>query len=218
MKGFPRRRNDHTQFGAESGASRTAASPTTRVLGCPTVVLEGELYTRLNAYVRAAEGEITLYATSEVDLVRNEIRVGGYLLLPEQRSSSSETVVSEEALARLLVEAVEMGVDTSKLNVWIHSHGEGMGAFFSATDDRAITEGFPQADLLLSLVISKDSMDIMARLSLSNPFHIELDDVPISIGLTDELEVAIREEVRQKVQPRYSFQSPGSWSDQRSLS
>ena len=39
-----------------------------QLLDFPTVVLDGDLYTKLHAYVRAAEErEITLYATSEAD-------------------------------------------------------------------------------------------------------------------------------------------------------
>ena len=124
------------------------------------------------------------------------------LLLPEQTNSASHTEVSEEALAELLVEAVREGIDTAKLKVWLHSHGQ-IQAFFSATDEQNMRSAFPQADWVLSLVTNRAG-EIKARLSLYKPFRLDVDDVLVTVGLPSQLEADIRKEVQRKVHDGYA--------------
>jgi proteasome lid subunit RPN8/RPN11 len=161
-----------------------------------TVAIELDAFSRLQAYVRHAQGELTLLGTAVPDRDRNQIRVN-QLFLPYQLSSACATQVSEEDLARLLVEAVQAGVDVSSIKVWLHSHSD-MPSYFSATDDRNILEAFPQAPWVLSIVINRAG-EIKARFSLFSPIYIELDNLPVIIGLQDDLEENIRKEVKEKV-------------------
>jgi hypothetical protein len=200
---FPRRNQKGSPPPAVQPRAPAPNLRAVQLIDCPTVVLAADLYTRLTAYVRAAEGEITLYATSEIDPLRNEIRVGPHLFLPEQRSSASHTEVTEEAHAQVLVDAIAAGVDTTLLNVWIHSHGN-ISCFFSADDEKALASGFPQAEVVLGLVVNKP-MELKVRLVLSNPLRVELDDLPVAIGLPADMETTIREEVAQKVRRGYNY-------------
>ncbi len=161
-----------------------------------TVQIDCETYGRLHAYVRSTPGELTLLATAEPDLERNQIRVR-QLFLPHQVSTSCHTQVSEEALAQLLVEAVQAQVDVASLKVWLHSHGS-MAVFFSTIDDQNIRNAFPQSPWVLSIVVNRAG-DIKARLSLFSPFRIDLDDLPVIVGLPSNQEEIIRQEVLAKV-------------------
>ena len=165
-----------------------------------TVKINYEAYAILRCYVEAVPGELTLLGTAQADAESNEILVDRFLL-PEQRSSAAHTEVSEEALARLLVEAVRAGIDTAQLKVWCHSHGD-LDVFFSNTDQRSMDTAFPQADWVLSIVTNRTGR-IKARLCLYQPFRLELDDLSVSIGLSHDLETAIRQEISRKVQQGY---------------
>ncbi len=165
-----------------------------------TVRIEHDTFAILRAYVQAAPGELTLLGTAHHDRAHHEIRVDR-LLLPAQTSSACRTEVSEEALAHVLVEAVARGIDTARLRVWTHSHGL-MEVFFSSVDERCIQSAFPQADWVLSLVTNLAG-HIKARLSLYCPVRLDIDDLPVTIGLPPELEEAIRQEVEQKVRQKY---------------
>jgi proteasome lid subunit RPN8/RPN11 len=184
--------SDRTQDGRnDDGAAR--GSPV-------TVKINHEAYAMLRCYVEAVPGELTLLGVARADAENNEILVDRFLL-PEQRSSAAHTEVSEEGLARLLVEAVQAGIDTAQLKVWCHSHGE-MDVFFSHTDQRNMDTAFPQADWVLSIVINHKGR-IKARLCLHRPFRLELDDLPVSIGLPYGIEASIRQEISRKVQQGY---------------
>jgi hypothetical protein len=169
-----------------------------------TVKIERDAFAALRCYVKAVPGELTLLGTAQTNAQRDEIRVD-QLLLPYQRSSASHTEVGEEALARLLVEASRRGIDTARIRVWMHSHGE-ISAFFSSTDDQCIETAFPQADWVLSLVTNRAGQ-MKARLSLYRPFRLDVDDLPVSVGPPGDLEEAIRREVAQKVHQGYGHRA-----------
>ena len=97
-------------------------------------------------------------------------------------------------MAQVLLEAVQSGVT---LDSWIHSHAD-MDVFFSTTDVKNIQQAFSQSPYVLSIVVNR-SGKMLARLTQSSPFTIEVDGVPIVSGLTSELEQAISAEVQQKV-------------------
>lgn len=171
------------------------------------VKIQHDTFAILRAYVEAAPGEMTLLGTAQHDRVHNEIQIER-LLLPEQFSSAGHTEVSEEALAQLLVEAVSQGVDTAHLRVWAHSHGA-MEAFFSAVDEVCIQSAFPQADWVLSLV-TNHAGQTKARLSLYSPVRLDIDDLPIGVGLPPDLEETIRQEVELRVHGGHDHSARGT--------
>ncbi len=150
----------------------------------------------MHAYVQATPGELTLLASSEYDPIRNEIWIR-HLYLPEQTCTPSSTRVDENAMAQVLLEATQQG-DT--LDTWIHSHAD-MNVFFSGVDDRNIETAFPQSPQVMSLVVNRRG-EMRARLTLCSPMAMEIDDLPVVVGVTEEVEQAIREEVRRKVRTR----------------
>jgi hypothetical protein len=166
--------------------------------GSLTVTIPHATFAALRCYVEAVPGELTLLGTAHCDDEQIWIE---RLLLPEQSSSASHTEVSAVALAELVVEAVREGIDTARLQVWLHSHGQ-MQVFFSATDERNIQNAFPQADWVLSLVTNRAGQ-IKARLSLYKPFRLDVDNVLVKVGLPSQLESAIRKEVQRKVHHGY---------------
>jgi proteasome lid subunit RPN8/RPN11 len=178
------------------------------------VKIQHDVYAALRCYVEAVPGELTLLGTVQSDIQRNEIRVD-QLLLPSQRSSSAQTEVSEQALAELLVEAVQQGIDTARLKVWLHSHGQ-MEAFFSTTDQSSMDTAFPQADWILSIVTNRAGQ-VKARLSLYRPFRLDVDDLPVTVGLPAELEETIRAEVAAKVHQGYDHYGEQSHGAGRQL-
>jgi hypothetical protein len=166
------------------------------VHGQVTVCIDCETYSQIHAYVRTVPGELTLLGTAEPDPAHNEILVR-HLFLPRQVSSACQTLVSEDALANLLVEAIQAGIDVDTLKVWLHSHGN-MPVFFSGTDEQNIREAFPQSPWVLSLVVNRAGA-VKARLSLFTPVRIDLDNLPVLVGMPAELKESIRQEVQAKV-------------------
>jgi proteasome lid subunit RPN8/RPN11 len=180
-----------------AGEATDGVTPLRAVAHSPLrVAILHDTFAVLRCYVEATRGELTLLGTAHWEDGHNVIRIDR-LMLPVQSSSASHTEVTEQALAELLVEAVRGGVDTARLLVWVHSHGE-LSAFFSATDEHNIQDAFPQADWVLSVVTNRAGQ-ITARLSLYKPFRIDVEDLPISVGLPQELEEEIRREVKLKV-------------------
>lgn len=160
---------------------------------CPRIRIDSEVFARMHAYVEAATGEITLLGSGEYDPARGELWIR-HLLMPEQTCTPTSTVVDEEALAQVLLEATQQGVS---LNVWLHSHAH-MPVFFSAIDEQNIETAFPQSPYVVSLVVNRKG-EMRARLTQFSPMGLEIDDLPIAVGVSAEVEVAIREEVQQKL-------------------
>ncbi len=160
---------------------------------CPTLRIDLEVYARLRMYVEAVSGEISLLGASDYEPERNEILIK-QIYLPEQTCTASSTEISEDGLADALLEATRHGYN---LDIWIHSHAE-MGTFFSATDQHAIEKSFPQSPRTVSIVVNHAG-DMLARFTQNYPVHIELDHLPIRIGVPIEIESAIRQEVKDKV-------------------
>jgi hypothetical protein len=173
------------------------------VRDCPTVRIDLEVFARLRMYVESASGEISLLGASEYRAARNEILVK-QIYLPAQTCTACSTVIGEDALAETLLQAARDGFG---LDVWIHSHAE-MGTFFSQTDQHSIEQAFPQSPRVLSLVVNRAG-DMLARLTLTDPLQIELDHLPIRIGVPFDIEAAIRAEVRQKVHGYDRWSSAG---------
>lgn len=160
---------------------------------CPRLRIDSEAFARLHAYVEAAAGEITLLGSAEYDPLRGELWIR-HLMLPEQRCTATSTIVDEEALAKVLLEAAQQSVS---LNLWLHSHAD-MPVFFSAIDEQNIETAFPQSHYVVSLVVNRKG-EMRARLTQFSPIGLEIDDLPVAVGVPADVEQAIRDEVQQKL-------------------
>lgn len=163
----------------------------------PRIQIDQELLAQIHAYAQAASGEITLLGASDYDDRRNAF-ILKRVFLPKQTCTGSYTEVDEEGMAEVMLEAMTHDLT---LNVWLHSHGS-MAVFFSSTDVRNIQQAFPQADWVFSIVVNRAG-NILARLTQFKPIRLEIDNVPITIGASSQVEQAIREEVEAKVKQGY---------------
>jgi hypothetical protein len=161
------------------------------------IVIGLDAYARLRAYVDAAPGEITLLGAARFDRAAATAWVEKFYL-PDQVCSAAHTAVDADALADVLTRAVRDGVDTTTLRVWCHSHAAMSANFFSGTDDRAVETAFPQAAWVISIVTNKAG-ELRGRVTLYEPVSLDLDNVPVSVGLAPEIEAAVQAEVRERV-------------------
>ena len=164
------------------------------------VCVDLDAYAYFMACVEATSGEITLFGCAEFDTATNTFQVTQFLL-PDQVCSFHATTVSDQALADLLVAAVERGLDVSTLRVWAHSHGARMDAYFSAQDKRTIREAFPQADWTISIVTNAAGK-VIAWLNQARPFPIS-QELPLTIGVRCDTRMQALQDVRVKVQQGY---------------
>jgi hypothetical protein len=160
------------------------------------LIIDMEAYSYLRACVEAVSGEITLFGCCDFDYGSHAFKVSRFLM-PQQSCTGSSTTVSEKALAALLAEAVEEGLDVSTLRVWAHSHGR-MNAYLSAEDRRTIERSFPQLDYLISLVLNHDG-HMTAQLTQYRPFPIAFEQLPVTVGVLEEIRAHAQEDVQRKV-------------------
>jgi proteasome lid subunit RPN8/RPN11 len=158
------------------------------------VFLELSVREMIDRWVAMASGEI-----SGLGLV--EPVPGGFVVrevfLPEQTCGSVNTVIEEEAVAKLLIELDRKGYDTSKLRFWFHSHVN-MQTFWSDKDQSTI-ELLANDDYFVSLVTNKQE-EYLARVDIYKPAAIHIDDVPVRLQIPDLKLGAICEEAfKQKV-------------------
>jgi proteasome lid subunit RPN8/RPN11 len=159
----------------------------------PTLRIDPLILAQIQTYARAVPGEITLLGASEYDAQQSAF-VLRRVFLPSQVCTASTTEVGEEGLAEVLIEAMAQGLT---VNVWIHSHGA-LAVFFSGTDMQNIAHAFPQAHWILSIVINHAG-DMLARFTQFSPIAVEIDHLPITLDVSEDLENVIQAEVKAKV-------------------
>lgn len=84
----------------------------------PIVTIEAPVKQQLDAYIDAANGEIS--GLGRVTMSGNILKVEE-LFLFKQTCSSASTILSDDEVSSFLVEAVERGLDPSELKLWWHS-------------------------------------------------------------------------------------------------
>jgi len=113
-----------------------------------------------------------------------------------QRVSSSETVISPEAVAGFLTELVEKGEDPGLIKLWWHSHANS-GLFWSGIDHtnmRSLTRGF------MFGLVGDDDGNVKVRLDLTEPIPLVIDEIPVHYDAADEETIVwAKAEMRKKV-------------------
>lgn len=153
-------------------------------------------------WVDLAKGEVS--ALGLVDEIRDDqtgmitaLRVTDILLVM-QVCSPDETTMEPAAIAQLIMDLENQGIDSRKLRCWIHSHGC-MSVFWSGTDDECIA-GLANGEYLVSIVVNK-KRDSMCRLDQYHPCHLFITDVAWGIysPLPEALQKACLDEFQAKV-------------------
>ncbi len=171
---------------------KTAAAP----LPLPRLVLQTDLLAILQAYIDAADGEIS--GLGQIEIVNDTDFAVTALHLLNQLVTSGSTELDAAAIADFMEVAMDTGMDLESIKLWWHSHGHG-SVFWSTTDETAIAN-LSNAGWMLSIVGNKRN-EYLARLDIYVPVHVRID-LPVNIvapPLPDDVLVAIRNEVDEKV-------------------
>lgn len=160
------------------------------------IYITTEARAKLQLYITAAEGEVS--GLGQVVREDNKLIVTDIFLL-DQNCSASSTTITEEGLAKFMVECVQKDMDTSTIRLWWHSHAD-MSVFWSNTDQKTIKELAGDFPWMLSIVGNKAG-EYLTRLDITDPVIVSLDKLPLSVFIpTDkELEKQIQRELKEKV-------------------
>lgn len=171
----------------------------------PVIYVAPKVLDKLDAYIAACHVELSGLGTAKQ--IGKDFLVDDILLLPQECSSAS-TVLDDEAVAKLIVAAMNEGHDPAKLRVWWHSHCD-FGTFWSGTDDATINV-LGGGDWLISIVGNK-AQHYLARLDLYQPMRLTLDRLEMVVhrSVNHRLYESLEEEVKQKVRivplPAYMY-------------
>lgn len=168
----------------------------------PTIYLNQDVVTKIDAWCKIAREEVSGLGLIEVD-EDGDIFVTDVFLL-KQDSSSAHTELSQEAIGELMHELRQKEIPMSKLRFWWHSHGTG-GVFWSGTDDNTInllgSDGF-----MVSMVTNK-KRDRLFRLGMKKPLRLDFDKLDWSVAyMPDEsLKKECEAEFAAKVTERNTY-------------
>lgn len=118
------------------------------------------------------------------------------LFILDQVNSATSTEIKQEALTSLIIELEKLGISSSRLSFWWHSHAT-MSVFFSGTDESQI-ERFSGDGLFWSVVTNRKG-DITVRCDVRNPINITFEDCDFEVNWrrTDQTEwlTSVRESI-----------------------
>lgn len=146
------------------------------------IILSEKAKLQMKYFVDKAPGEISGLCKSFIN-ENGDVYVTDCVIF-EQVSSAAHTELSEQAMAKFLVELVRANDDPQNWNIWWHSHAN-MDVFWSATDNKTIEDTKNQS-YLISIVTNKAGK-YKARIDLfptdNSPFKQEsivtYQDVPV---------------------------------------
>lgn len=163
--------------------------------GAPRVFITPEAKQKLDLYIRLCPEEISGLGQVEhrsSDLLITEV----YLF--EQEVSQVSTDLSQEDVAKWLIELIEAGEDPAEIKLWWHSHRK-WRTFWSPTD-QGTASCFANGWMIS--IVGNQQGEYKVRLDIYKPFHLTFDDLPLEIevpedeGLRGEVEAEIKEKVR----------------------
>jgi hypothetical protein len=104
------------------------------------------------------------------------------IFLVKQKSTAATTELDDEAVAALLVDLDNGGMDVGDVRCWWHSHGS-MDTFWSTTDDDCAA-GLANSKYFISIVTNKKGA-LLCRVDIYEPVRVTIDEVPIETALPD---------------------------------
>ncbi len=161
------------------------------------VWINAEAMQKMELWTDMAQGEI-----SGLGMV--EETQGGYLVsdvfLPYQKCGASDTDLTPEGVAGLMIELESLGLAPSQLKFWWHSHVN-MKVFWSGKD-RDTINGFAPHDYFISAVINKAG-ELLTRIDFYHPLRLAFQEVDTEImlpdfGVEEECQELFRERVIEK--------------------
>ena len=161
----------------------------------PKVFITSDARRRLDAYIKAAPGEVGGLGT--VRRVGSDFLITGVYLL-EQVASGAELNLEPAVMARFQIEMMRSGVPSESFKLCWHSHAD-FNVFWSPQDERGI-EMFNRVKWMVSIVGNKAG-DWTARIDLFEPVHITVYGVPFEVLVEEDkqLTLELAAEVRAKV-------------------
>lgn len=132
---------------------------------------------KMQGWCNTAESEVSGYGLVTLE---NGIFKVRDVFLPEQRCSSSYTLIESEALGRLLYSLHTRGKDAYDLWFWWHTHYN-FGTFWSGTDEEQAQKiAIDNRRQSLTLVINQNG-DRLCRADFKTPIDITINNLPIDI-------------------------------------
>lgn len=166
----------------------------------PRILLTPAVDQRVRHWIELAAGEVSCLGLA--DQVDRAFLISEVYLL-KQSCGAAETEIEQSAVGTLLTELDAAGIDIGRVRFWFHSHGA-LNVFWSSTD-HATVERLATGDWFVSLVMNKAGA-CLARLDMTRPVRVTLDDVPVDVvsedlGLRAECERLFRERVTEVAMP-----------------
>jgi len=190
-----------------TGTTNTTGSRVNPDLVKPHVYIMPRADAKIWHWVRMATGEVS--GLGLVDVIDGQMVVSD-VFLPKQECTSADTDLDQQAVAQLMMELDNEGVDLGKLRFWWHSHAD-MEVFWSGTDTGTMQELSGGDTFLLSMVVNKKH-DRKLRVDMFNPFNMILDNLGASVlDLSDEeLKEECKKAFDENVSEGYSGYYSGS--------
>lgn len=159
------------------------------------VLITPEAKIKMDAWVGMSPGEVS--GLGQVRVVKKGLFLIEDVFLLKQTCTGSHTVLNSEAIAALMMEMIQSGVDMSLLRLWWHSHAD-FAVSWSPTDNNTIA-GFNN-NWMLSLVTNY-SRDYMCRVDSYDPIHMTANYVPFDVLLdvSEERLTELSREFSEKV-------------------
>lgn len=172
------------------------------------VFISLEAKQKLDLYIKHTDSEIS--GLGEVKIFENNFLIKNIYLF-KQECTGITTDLSQEDIAKFLLESVQLGVDPSGLKLWWHSHVN-METFWSPTDKG--TAGKFGNGWMMSIVGNKKG-DYLARFDLYSPIRLTIDNLKLEVfqSVSDELEEEIKKEIEEKVAVKTYFTSRYPWTN-----
>ncbi len=159
------------------------------------VLIDPPILEKIRHWTDLAPGEFSALGLVEKD---GEDLIVTEIYLPRQSCTAMNTEMDNEDVARLLLDLENRCVESRKLCLWLHSHGE-MRTFWSGTDDATI-EALANDGFVVSIVVNKAG-DVLSRVDLFAPFRHTFHKIPVEpllphFGLYEACRAEMAEKVR----------------------
>lgn len=168
----------------------------------PTIYISYETKRKLDYYIMLTSTEISGFG--HVVPYRNGLLITDVFIL-KQECTGTESDMSQEAMADMLLTMILDGIDPSSIKLWFHSHAK-MKTFWSQTDDDTIR--ILSKDSWLLSIVGSHIDNYLARVDINCPIPFTLDNLDIEVITPYDANIrqAIQDEIASKVTvKKYEF-------------
>lgn len=168
----------------------------------PTIYISYETKRKMDYYIMLTNTEISGFG--HVVPYINGLLITDVFIV-KQECNGTESDMSQEAMADMLLEMVLNEIDTSTIKLWFHSHAK-MKTFWSQTDDNTIR--ILSKDSWLLSIVGSHIDNYLARVDIDSPIPLTLDNLDIEVITPFDANIrqAIQDEIASKVTvKKYEF-------------